>query len=455
MNIDVARLFSKRRIGMDRSDTDSGERSTFERDHDRIVYSNSFRRLHDKTQVFPYSPLSASSQARSRLSHSLEVSCVARSLGNMAGHHMKRFMPAINPYDIGMAVASASLAHDIGNPPFGHSGEDAIRHWSVRNLGSVALNEQERRDLCSFEGNAQGFRILSRLEIWQRTGGIRPACATVGAFSKYPCPSSETIATTISRKKFGFTREDEELFIAAFEEMGVPRHNDAGKAFHRHPLAFLSEAADDICYAVIDLEDSFHLGIIEYHQVEELLMPIAASDADFVFEADHEPDMRVARMRSGAINAMLNQAFEVFTARMEDILTFRYDSSLIAEIANAREYEIIYEFSMRHIYAHPMVQETEYAGFTAINGLLDIFAPAVLSDNPDRAERIARKLIPPISFKRREFIAEYTADETVDSLIRRLSPYSRMLSMTDFISGMTDRYAVDLYQRLRGMKIGS
>ena len=259
------RLFSRIAPGKNEN------RSVFDMDHDRVVYSNSFRRMHDKTQVFPYAPLSSAGQARSRLSHSLEVSCVGRSLGFLAGQHLKHDLPDIIPYDIGSITATACLAHDIGNPPFGHAGEDAIKEWVTGHIDSLG-DPWATSDIHNFEGNAQGFRILTRLEAWQRAGGLRTTLATLGAFIKYPCIS--TVAGKhhgiVSEKKFGVFKDDIDAFHEIFTRMGIPAKNKDQTAFPRHPLAFLTEAADDICYAIVDLEDACHLNIISFEEVQSL-----------------------------------------------------------------------------------------------------------------------------------------------------------------------------------------
>ena len=445
-------IFSEKRLGkIDRNNESKAERSTFEKDHDRIVYSNYFRRLHDKTQVFPYSPLSASNQARSRLSHSLEVSCVARSLGNLIGFDLSEKYSDIRPFDVGIIAASAALAHDIGNPPFGHSGEEAIRNWIRDNISKDIMTQREYSDLINFEGNAQGFRILSRLEIWQRKGGLRPACATIGAFSKYPgsSDSMDSGCGIISRKKFGFFSEDSHLFAESFSEMKIKPFKDTPLAFPRHPLSFISEAADDICYAVIDLEDAYHLGVIDYNTVEDLLRPIAEHDNDFSINPSFDNHVKISRLRSAAINSMISQCHEVFRKYSDEILNFEFNKTLVSEIQSSDKYKIIYNFSLKNIYSSNTILETEYAGFKAIKALLSIFIPAVLTDKPDKEELLGRKLIPAIYFKRYEHTCNYK-NESHDHLLGFLNPYSRILSVTDFISGMTDRYAIDLFRTLTG-----
>ena len=399
-------LISKKRLFEAVSQADRTEnRSVFDMDHDRVVYSNYFRRMHDKTQVFPYAPLSPTSQARSRLSHSLEVSCVGRSLGTLAGSHLVDMGVTIIPYDLGSITATACLAHDIGNPPFGHAGEDAIREWSAKNI-TVLEDPWERDDILNFEGNAQGFRILTRLEAWQRKGGLRTTVTTLAAFTKYPCSSinSSLRGENVSEKKHGFFKDDLESFNEVYSSLSIPCKKGTQNSYPRHPLAFLTEAADDICYAIVDLEDAFHLGIIPFSKIQELILPIAQSDSGFEDDPDFDEEIRLSRYRSAAISALVHQATETFAESLEAIESFNFDKSLIKVIRDHQLYENIKSFSLDYIYTAQKVMEIESAGFRAITGLLDIFIPAILSDSPTKEQSINRHLIPKSCLKRRDKI---------------------------------------------------
>lgn len=423
-------------------------RSPFDMDHDRVIYSHFFRRMHDKTQVFPYSPLSNSGQARSRLSHSLEVSCVGRSLGKLFGMYIRDEGFSINPNDVGTIIATACLAHDIGNPPFGHSGEDAIRAWAKNNLTKTLTNDQERNDLLDFEGNAQGFRVLTRLDNPHRYGGMRPTRALITAYSKYTANSLQTSRsnTTSSYRKIGYFKEDEDLFLQIYNDSNLMQNNHP----KRSPLAFLSEAADDICYAVIDVEDAFHLGLLDYKTVEELINPIAKIDFNLPENTDHEPISKISKMRSRAINNLIDEVFEVFLSNLKEIFQGHFKNTLISQINSSKEYDNIVSFSRKHIYTTSRVIEIECAGFKAIGGLLDIFIKSVLRDNPDKEDKLNLLLIPKANFYRYE---KNNFHEEIEEVIAPLSKYERILSVTDFISGMTDRYAIELYQRISGIKL--
>jgi len=445
-------IISPVRLSGSSSENDASEkRSVFDMDHDRIVYSNYFRRLHDKTQVFPYAPVSSTSQARSRLSHSLEVSCVGRSLGFLAGQHLQDSGISVISYDLGIITSSACLAHDIGNPPFGHAGEDAIREWAKDNLNTIH-DAWEQKDILNFEGNAQGFRILTRLEAWQRYGGLRTTLSTLAAFIKYPCSSvaSDGTEQTVSQKKFGFFKDDLDCFNEIFNGLGITSKKNIENAYPRYPLAFLTEAADDICYAIVDLEDAYHLGIIPFEDVKSLLGSIAEKDYDFNDDPTYENELRLARFRSAAISALVKQVIDVFIQRLPEIESFRYEKSLISEIKDHTLYSEIKRYSYSKVYSASKVMEIESAGFTAIRGLLDIFVPSIITDSPNKYEIINRNIIPQSCLQRREKPYRNSSNEEI---ITNLNQYERVLAITDFISGMTDSYLIELYQKLSGIRL--
>ena len=278
--MDWNRLLSRIRPGLSRPHPDSEARTDFQRDFDRIVFSSAFRRLQDKTQVFP---LSQSDYVRTRLTHSLEVSSVGRSLGTMVGDRVIRRhdLKGVYPQDFGAVVAAACLAHDIGNPPFGHAGEDAIRLWFAASATGQAvletLSEPQRQDFLRFEGNAQGFRIITRLQSPDNRGGMQLTCALLGAFTKYPRAAWLSVPSPlgVAFRKFGFYQDDRDLFAEVAGHLGLDEV--APGAWRRHPLAWLVEAADDICYRIIDVEDAFRLQQLRFEDVRDLLLPLTGS----------------------------------------------------------------------------------------------------------------------------------------------------------------------------------
>lgn len=280
--MDWPRLISGRRLGLNRPNPIEIGRSVFQRDYDAIIFSSSFRRLQDKAQVFP---LAKSDYVRTRLTHSLEVSCVGRSLGQIVGDHLRQNKKI--PHDqatteIGTIVASACLAHDIGNPPFGHNGEKAIQEWFTTSAGKSALKglpDQEKADFLNFEGNAQGFRILTRLQNTDNEGGLQLTCATLAAFTKYPRPASITCGKHASHsgkgfKKHGYFVGEARMFNEVADEVGLARRHQECSGWFRHPLVFLVEAADDICYQINDIEDGYRLRHISFDEAVDLIKPI-------------------------------------------------------------------------------------------------------------------------------------------------------------------------------------
>ncbi|HEY1406152.1 MAG TPA: dNTP triphosphohydrolase, partial [Spirochaetota bacterium] len=371
--------------------------------------------------------------------------------GCLAGQYLHAQGIDVVPHDLGMITATACLAHDIGNPPFGHSGEDAIKEWSAENLSTLS-DTWELTDLLHYEGNAQGLRILTRLEAWQRYGGLRTTLSTLAAFIKYPCSSieSDPSLNQISQKKFGFFKDDIGSFSEIFDGLSIPKKSGTKHSYSRHPLAFLTEAADDICYAVVDLEDAYHLGITSFPIVKDLLGSVAEKDFSFSDDESYENEIRLARFRSAAISALVKQTIEVFIERLSQIESFTYEKSLISEIKDHHLYEKIKKYSFESVYSAPRVMEIESAGFTAIRGLLNIFIPSITTDAPNRYQLMTRSIIPQSCLHRREKMIKTNSNE---ELIRNLSQYERILSITDYISGMTDRYIIELYQRLSGIKL--
>ena len=273
------RLLSRARLGSPEPPRASSARTDFQRDFDRVVFSSAFRRMQDKTQVFP---LSKVDYVRTRLTHSLEASSIGRSLGTLVGEQViaRHGLDQFEAADFGSIVAAACLAHDIGNPPFGHSGEDAIRHWAQSGEYGAPrvsmLTGSEREDFLSFEGNSQGFRIVTRLQNPDNDGGLQLTCATLAAFTKYPRESclGGSRYTGISAKKQGFAAADRGSFETVAGTVGLMPRDNHHAMWCRHPLAFLVEAADDISYRVIDIEDGYRLGHFSYQEVLDLFWPL-------------------------------------------------------------------------------------------------------------------------------------------------------------------------------------
>ena len=422
-------------------------RSPFETDYDRIIFSYPFRRLQDKTQVHP---LPVDDFVHTRLSHSLEVSSVGRSLGKIVGQTLLNRHTALKEsfdfHDFGAIVAAASLAHDIGNPPFGHSGEQAISDFFIFNeIGKNSietLNDAQKLDLQKFEGNAQGFRILTS----NLYSGLQLTYATLAAFTKYPLSSNyKKDKTRKSHKKFGYFQAEASNFSEIASTLGLTENQNGLGAWSRHPLAFLVEAADDICYSIIDLEDGCRLGHISYDETEELLKPIIG--VKFNKEKLHSYvniNERVGVMRALAINTLISECSQCFLDHENELLNGSFDKALTDCIPSTPYLETISKVSFEKIYKAKKVIDTEIVGFQVIPGILEEIVPAVLGhSNPDIA----------VSGKQKLIIHQLPTEITLRLERGPLTLYEKLLICTDFISGLTDSSALNIYRNLKGIEL--
>ena len=420
------------------------ERTPFQQDYDRIVFSSAFRRLKDKTQVFP---LSRSDYVRTRLTHSLETSCVGRSLGAVIGREIiaRHGLSEVESGDFGAIVAAACLAHDLGNPPFGHAGEDAIREW-FRSSGVLDRHDftpAQRTDFERFEGNAQGFRIVTRLQS-PSNPGMQLTSAVLAAFTKYPRPSH--LPSGIDGKssaKFGFFQHDAASFIGIAQSTGLIERIP-GVAWRRHPLAFLVEVADDTCYLIVDLEDAARLGFVPYRDAECLLADLAGdSVSGGRLDRLHDSKERIEYLRAKAIGRLLESAAAVFLENEDAILAGRFDDELLQQSAVAAPLQAVLKLAKETIYTARPALEIETAGFEVLGSLLGLFSQAVEAHagfgRMTSRERMLLKLLP------KQFL-DYDGLPNPD-------PYIRLLQIADFVSGMTDSYAVDLYRKLKGFDL--
>lgn len=421
------------------------DRTPFQRDYDRIVFSSAFRRLHDKTQVFP---LPENDLVHSRLTHSLEVACVGRSLGTIVGQDVvaRRLVPPwCTARDFGDVVAAACLAHDIGNPPFGHSGEDAIGSWFRGPRGRAftdALSPAERDDLELFEGNAQGFRIVTRLQMPSQPG-LRLTHATLAAFTKYPRGSAPRAPRGTppvgGHKKHGFHAAEAAFFAEVAGAVGLlPRptalaDGRAVAAWCRHPLAFLVEAADDICYAILDLEDGVRLGHVGFELARACLEPLAKPKRPWAPGGDTKEYVGV--LRAMAIAALIRDVCEMFTAREAEILAGTLEEPLTQLIASRPLLDEIKRETRERCYQAKEVLAVELAGYEVLDHLLDEWVSAALVPSPTPRQQKLLKLLP--HDPRR-------ADHT---------PYQRLLIITDYLSGMTDSFAMGVFRRFKGVAL--
>lgn len=415
----------------------------FEVDYDRIVFSSSFRSLQDKTQVIP---LSETDFVHTRLTHSLEVSVVGRTLGRRVGQELLKRHPKLEALgytfnDFGAIVAAASLMHDIGNPPFGHSGEKAIGEYFKTGKGvqfKDALNPLEYQDLIDFEGNANGFKIVTETKAGIE-GGLRLSYATLGAFMKYPKESLPKKPTTdISDKKYGFFQSDKFVFEDVVNELGLIRKSGDSLSFYRHPLAFLVEAADDICYTIIDFEDGINLGLIEEdYALEYMSKLIQKINREKYYALEHTKD-RTAYLRAIAINALIDEAVAIFLENENQILEGTFNRSLLDKCKYEAQINDIIKISIDKIYQSKEVVEKEVAGYRIIADLLDVFINALnnnFSNNSSSYDDLVMKLLP----------KEYHCFDA--------NLYHRLLEVCSFISKMSDGYATRLHKKLTGVFI--
>lgn len=421
-----------------------GTRSAFEQDYDRVIFSHPFRRLQDKTQVHP---LPEDDFVHTRLTHSLEVSSVGRSLGKKVGKVIidrnSDLASDFDLHDFGGIVAAASLTHDIGNPPFGHSGEDAISEFFSSGNGckyKSLVNDLEWADLTHFEGNAQGFRILNK----ERYQGLRLTHATLAAFSKYPRQSviHQKDPKRRSQKKYGFFQSEREIFGALADNLGLIRFEDYSWA--RHPLAFLVEAADDICYNLIDLEDGCRLGLVPYQEATDLFAGILKDrfrpDKLNLIDSENE---KISTLRAIAIGILVDECTELFLAEEKALLNGSFDTALTDFIPSSTVLNNVVQLSVEKIYRSHSVLETEIAGFEVLPGLLETFTSAAIKKyiegNANSKDKSALRLVP--------------SEVLIDIEKHPKNPYHLLMNMVDFVSGLTDRHAISLFRKIKGISL--
>lgn len=427
----------KKRLRKEQDDTRLG----YEVDYDRVIFSSAFRSLQDKTQVIP---LSKTDFVHTRLTHSLEVSVVGRSLGRLVGKQIINKYPELEQQgyhfnDFGAIVAAAALAHDIGNPPFGHSGEKAVGAYFEHGAGQRykdCLTAKEFQDLTKFEGNANGFRILNETKPGV-PGGLRLTYSVLGAFTKYPKESLPHRPTRhISDKKYGFFQTEKTFFKELAEELGmISTGSGENQSYLRHPLAFLVEAADDICYTIIDFEDGINLGLIpEEYALEYLIKLVGDSIKKEVYHELKDTAARLSYLRSLAINTLINEAVEVFMAHEEQLLEGTFETSLLEKVRYTAQIEDIISLSVSKIYNSQEVTEKEIAGYEIISTLLDAATRSM--DKPDlHYNKLTHKLL-----------------QLEDSQDKSL--YENLLSICGTIAMLTDGQALRFYRKIKGGEKG-
>ena len=432
-------LISNKRFGLeDLHETRKDDRTEFQRDYDRLIFSAPFRRLQNKTQVFP---LPGSIFVHNRLTHSLEVSCVGRSLGSTIAIQLLAKHPELadtHISEIGAIVSAACLAHDLGNPPFGHSGERAISTYFSEGKGLTLkehLSSMEWEDLTHFEGNANAFRLLTHQFEGRRKGGFVMTYSTLASIVKYPYSSQ----LAGKKSKFGFFTTEENDYQKIADELGIIRTSKEGEAskYVRHPLVYLVEAADDICYQMMDIDDAHKLKLLTTRETIELFESFfdekKKNRAKDIYKIVTDTNEQIAYLRASVIGILVNECARVFIENEEAILNGTFEGALIKHIGDPyREaYNHCSEVAIHKIYRSRDVLDIELAGFHVISTLLDLMIDAVLS--PEKA--YSQLLINRVS-------SQYD--------IHSKTLYGRIQAVLDYISGMTDVYALDLYRKIKG-----
>ena len=432
-------LISNKRFGLEElHEKKKDDRSEFQRDYDRLIFSAPFRRLQNKTQVFP---LPGSVFVHNRLTHSLEVSCVGRSLGNEVAKQLLSIHPELqntNISEIGAIVSAACLAHDMGNPPFGHSGEKAISTFFSEGEG-YSLHErltlEEWEDIIHFEGNANAFRLLTHQFNGRRKGGFVLTYSTLASIVKYPYSA----LYAGNKSKFGFFMTEAADYRKIADELGIICLSNQGQTlkYVRHPLVYLVEAADDICYQLMDIEDAFKLKILTLDETINLMMKFIPEEKRFriheIFKLVNDQNEQIAYLRSNVIGRLINECVKVFVDNEEKILSGTFEGSLIKNLSEQprtayHECEVL---SFKRIYKSKDVCDIELAGFRIISTLIKLMIQAVIY--PEKA--YSQLLISRVS-------------EQYD--ISSPSLYGKIQAVLYYISGMTDIYALDLYRKING-----
>ena len=440
--MDWNKLLSAKRLGMDSWETTKKEedRSQFQRDYDRIIFSSPFRRMQNKTQIFP---LPEHIFVHNRLTHSLEVASVGRSLGNLLADKLALFYPENHLIsEIGTIVSTACLAHDLGNPPFGHSGEEAISNFFVNGAGKEfekQLSEAEWKDLTHFDGNANAFRILTHQFRGKRPGGSALTYSILASIVKYPFES--VLAT---KQKFGFFQSEKENYLKIAKELEINSVSEKPVNYRRHPLVYLVEAADDICYQIMDLEDAYKLDILQFEQTKDLYLAFYESVDDKkqlesiekTLKRVTDKNEQISYLRAGVIGKLVHECIRIFAENMEKILGGQFNRSLNSSLSGkqAEAMKIVKEISFSQVYSHRSVVEIEIAGYKIIGTLLVEFVEAILHPKNLYSKKIL-SLLP----------EQYKTDSD--------KVYHKIQSVIDFVSGMTDIFALDLYRKIKGISL--
>ena len=437
-------LISNKRFGQEHKHAERhDDRSEFKRDYDRLIFSSAFRRLQNKTQVFP---LPGSIFVHNRLTHSLEVASVGMSIGNDISRRVIKKQPDLKDTlveEIGTIVSAACLAHDLGNPPFGHSGEKAIQTFFSEGPGlkiKSMVSSEFWDDITHFEGNANAFRILTHRFKGRRQGGFVMTYSMLASIVKYPFASS----LAGNHGKFGFFASEAESYKKIADELGISCKSAPGEPlkYARHPLVYMVEAADDICYEIMDIEDSHKLKILSYAETEHLLLSFFDEDIQqkirqrIIDEELTDENEKVVYMRASVIGKLENECVAAFLAHEEEILAGTFEGSLIDHISERQKkaYKECEKISFSKIYQSKPVLDIELSGYQIMATLMEVFVEAAV--NPSR-------------FYSKQLLRRVSSQYDIEN--ENLE--ERIMAVLDYISGMTDIYALDIYQKINGISL--
>lgn len=437
-------LISNKRFGQEHKHAERhDDRSEFKRDYDRLIFSSAFRRLQNKTQVFP---LPGSIFVHNRLTHSLEVASVGMSIGNDISRRVIQKRPELKDTlveEIGTIVSAACLAHDLGNPPFGHSGEKAIQTFFSEGPGQKIkpmVSSEFWDDITHFEGNANAFRILTHRFKGRRQGGFVMTYSMLASIVKYPFASS----LAGNHGKFGFFASEAESYRKIADELGIFCKSAPGEPlkYARHPLAYMVEAADDICYEIMDIEDSHKLKILSFAETEHLLLSFFDGDIQqkirqrIIDEEMTDENEKVVYMRASVIGKLENECVAAFLAHEEEILAGTFEGSLIDHISERQKkaYKECEKISYSKIYQSKPVLDIELSGYKIMATLMEVFIEAAV--NPSR-------------FYSKQLLRRVSSQYDIEN--ENLE--ERIMAVIDYISGMTDIYALDIYQKINGISL--
>ena len=440
--MDWGKLLNSQRLMKDDIGEFDPHRSPFEVDADRVIFASDFRRLQDKTQVHG---ATGNDYVRNRLTHSLEVSRVGRSLGTIVAarlaEHPDFVMPDGSPIsarDAGHVVAAASLAHDFGTPPFAHTGEDVISDFFARHpLGSALIADLSSRmqaELTSFEGNAQGFRVLSRLQGWRENGGLQLTLASLAAHSKYPYPADCDPQYALKPNKYGYFESEAGLFEQVAQATGMVQLTQG--AWARHPLAFLVEAADDICYRIVDIEDAAVLDVIDLQEAEDLLVPVIG-EVESAYAQIAEKSRKLTYLRSRAISRLIEDAADAFCDNLGAIREGAFRDELVRLSPVRAALDRIESVSRSRIYVNKARQDLDLQAGRVINTLLEAFCSAFLEREETRNGRLSNRS--------RTILRSFPGSDRVDTQDRE----AWLRAVLDYVAGMTDGFAYERADLLR------